>query len=84
MQQAEGGLIPHRFTAGEEWARVEFAFTPQRRFVFGLAELDLRDAERPEGILWGDAVQLEAGGRATAYRPTAGNVLLDFGGTPRR
>ena len=91
VQQAEGGLIQHRFTAGEEWTRVEFAFTPQRRFVFGLVGLDLRDAERPEGTLWVDAVQIEAGERATAYRPAAeveafldsdgaGNIFLDPAG----
>lgn len=56
-------------TAGREWARHEFTFTPQQEHLFIAVGLDLEASQRDAGTLWLDAVQLERGERASDYRP---------------
>lgn len=60
------------FSVGRDWQRVEFAFTAQTGFACGLVGLDLREADRPEGTIWLDALQFEPGTQASDYRPRQG------------
>ncbi len=68
-RQADGRHREQTFTVGQEWTRVQLAFTAETDFACGFVGLDLRRAEQPEGTLWIDAVQWEPGKEPSAYHP---------------
>ncbi len=53
------------------WRRYEFTFKPAEAFLFIAVGLDLDVSQRSQDSLWIDAVELERGGKATAYEPRA-------------
>ena len=67
--QADGRRQERAFSVGRDWTRVQLAFTAEADFVCGFVGLDLRQAQRPEGTLWIDAVQWEPGKGASLYQP---------------
>jgi hypothetical protein len=69
VREGRGRRHELAFTAGEEWTRVELPFTAESEFACGFVGLDLRRVDPPDGTLWVDAVQFEAGERATPYEP---------------
>lgn len=69
IQQAEGRSLQRTFSVGQDWTRVEMAFTAETDFACGFVGLDLRQAENPEGTLWLDALQWEVGTTPSPYRP---------------
>ncbi len=68
-QQADGRRLEKTFPVGQEWTRIQQAFTTQTDFACGFVGLDLTRAEEPEGTLWLDALQWEAGAESSPYRP---------------
>jgi hypothetical protein len=67
--QADGRRLQQTFTVGQDWTRVQLAFTAETDFACGFVGLDLRQAQRPEGTLWLDALQWEQGKEPSPYRP---------------
>ncbi|HPA20844.1 MAG TPA: carbohydrate binding domain-containing protein [Verrucomicrobiae bacterium] len=65
----EGRLRRHDVAVGTEWQRHEFSFDAEGESFFVAAGLDLDASKRDAAILWVDAVQLERGGKSTAYSP---------------
>jgi hypothetical protein len=72
VQEADGGRQARAFTAGTEWSRVEYTFTAKEDYACGFVGLDFSRADTtvsPAGTLWVDAVQFEAGAKASPYQP---------------
>lgn len=67
--QADARNIERTFSAGQQWTRVQLTFTAETDFACGFVGLDLREAEKPEGSLWVDAIQWEKGKEPSAYQP---------------
>ena len=66
--QADGRRLQQTFTVGQDWMRVQLAFTAATDFACGFVGLDLRQAQKPEGTLWLDAIQWEQGKEPSPYR----------------
>ncbi len=88
VREADGPQHEQAFRVGADWQRVELAFKAEARYACGFVGLDLREAAKPEGTLWIDAVQFEQGPKAMAYAPRseveafvetdkAGNIFTD-------
>ena len=58
------------------WTRHTFTFEPRSQQVFVALGLDLGASKQNAGTVWIDAVQLEKGSAATAYRP---RTVVEFG-----
>jgi hypothetical protein len=54
-----------------DWERHTFTFQPQAGQIFVALGMDLEASKKEAGIVWIDAVQLERGSEATAYRQWA-------------
>ncbi|OHB64493.1 MAG: hypothetical protein A2Y76_01290 [Planctomycetes bacterium RBG_13_60_9] len=67
--QADGRLLQQTFTVGQDWTRLQLAFTAETDFACGFVGLDLRRAKEPESTLWLDATQWERGTEPSPYRP---------------
>ncbi len=67
--QADGRRVQQTFSAGQDWTRVQLAFTAETDFACGFAGLDLHEAQKAEGTLWLDAIQWEQGKEPSPYRP---------------
>ncbi|RPJ33995.1 MAG: hypothetical protein EHM35_10115, partial [Planctomycetaceae bacterium] len=67
--QADGRRAQQTFSVGQDWTRVQLAFTAETDFACGFVGLDLRSAEKPEGAVWLDAIQWEQGKEPSPYRP---------------
>jgi hypothetical protein len=68
-RQADGRRIERTFPVGQDWTRIQLSFTAQTDFACGLVGLDLAETAKPEGTLWLDALQWEAGHEASRYQP---------------
>ncbi len=73
VREFDGRLSEKRLRLSGEWTRASLTFSPQSRWCYVLAGPDLRGTEEPagssrSGTVWIDALQLEAGDSATAYR----------------
>lgn len=86
--QADGPSDSRLVSVGKDWQRLEIPFQAATEYACGFVGLDFREADRAEGTIWLDALQLEPGSAATPYRPRAdletqlatertGNVFLD-------
>jgi hypothetical protein len=67
--QADGRRLEKTFSVGQEWTRVQLTFTAETDFACGFVGPDLKQAEKPEGTLWLDALQWEQRKEPTPYRP---------------
>jgi hypothetical protein len=67
--QADGRRMQQTFTVGQDWTRVQLAVTAEADFACGFVGLDLRQAQKPEGTLWLDAIQWERGKEPSPYHP---------------
>ncbi|MCK4375491.1 MAG: hypothetical protein KAX19_09185, partial [Candidatus Brocadiae bacterium] len=86
--EAGGPRHERTLIASTQWQRVQLAFAARADFACGFVGLDLREADRPEGTVWLDALQFEQGTEATPYLPRselgtrietdrAGNIFTD-------
>jgi hypothetical protein len=70
--QADGRRLQQTFTVGQDWMRVQLAFTAETDFACGFVGLDLRQSVETQHLasqLWLDAVQWEQGKEPSAYHP---------------
>jgi len=67
--QADGRRLQQTFSVGQDWMRVQLAFTAETDFACGFVGLDLHQTQKPEGTLWLDAIQWERGKEPSSYRP---------------
>ncbi len=67
--QADGRRVQQTFSVGQDWTRVQLAFTAETDFACGFVGLDLRQQVKSEGALWLDAIQWEQGKEPSPYRP---------------
>lgn len=88
LQQSSHGRLTQRATAGTEWQRHSFIFTPAAEYGWAGVGLDLEGSEIDAATLWVDSVQLERAETPSAYTPRStaestvttpglGNVFTD-------
>ncbi len=67
--QADARRVERTFSVGQDWTRVQLAFTAAADFACGFVGLDLKNAAKPEATLWLDALQWEQGQEPLPYHP---------------
>ncbi|MBN2129526.1 MAG: carbohydrate binding domain-containing protein [Sedimentisphaerales bacterium] len=73
VRQAFRGTLRRAVSLTTTWQRCRYTFRPQSDQVFVALGLDLEASGQEAGTVWIDAVQLEKGPSATAYKP--GNAV---------